>query len=116
MQNSLGKIAAQLTSDISESLSRCGLMFRNKFHLKFKSEALSERLNSYLNEHRQLAEAILNADRLIVVYTLLTHKADFLLTYDNLLFLVNRIEMMDFDLMAMEPEDTKQMLNTFFNS
>ena len=91
-------------------------MLRNKFHLKFKSEALSESLNDYLNEHRQLAEDVLNADRLIVVYTLLTHKADFSLTYDNLLFLINRIEMMDLDLMAMEPEETKLMLNTFLNS
>ena len=47
---------------------------------------------------------------------MLTHKADFSLTYDNLLFLINRIEMMDFDLMAMEPEDTKLMINAFLNS
>lgn len=91
-------------------------MLRNKFHLRFKSEALSESLNTYLNEHRHLAEDILNADRLIVVYTMLTHKADFILTFDNLLFLINRIEMMDFDLMAMEPEDTKLMINAFLNS
>ena len=91
-------------------------MLRNKFHLRFKSEALSENLNTYLNEHRHLAEDLLNADRLIVVYTMLTHKANFSLTYDNLLFLINRIEMMDFDLMAMEPEDTKLMINAFLNS
>lgn len=91
-------------------------MLRNKFHLRFKSEALSENLNIYLNEHRHLAEDLLNADRLIVVYMMLTHKADFSLTYDNLLFLINRIEMMDFDLMAMEPADTKLMINAFLNS
>ena len=91
-------------------------MLRNKFHLRFKSEALSENLNTYLNEHRHLAEDLLNADRLIVVYMMLTHKADFALTYDNLLFLINRIEMMDFDLMEMEPEDTKLMINAFLNS
>ena len=91
-------------------------MLRNKFHLKFKSEALSESLNIYLNEHRQLAEDILNADRLIVMYTLLTHNADFALTYDNLLFLINRIEMMDPGLMAMEPEDAKLMIDAFLNS
>ena len=91
-------------------------MLRNKFHLRFKSEALSEKLDSFLKENRHLAEAALNVDRLIVVYTLLTHKEDFDLTFDNLLFLINRIEMMDADLMAIEPEDTKQMLNTFLNS
>ncbi|MBR5299571.1 MAG: GTP pyrophosphokinase [Bacteroidales bacterium] len=91
-------------------------MLRNKFHLKFKSETLSENLSRYLNEHRNLAEDVLNADRLIVIYTMLTHKAEFTLTYDNLLFLINRIEMMDIGLMAMEPEDTRQMLNAFLNS
>ena len=91
-------------------------MLRNKFHLRFKSETLSENLNIYLNKHRQLAEGILNADRLIIVYTLLTHKAEFVLTYDNLLFLINRIEMMDLDLMAMEPEDCRLMINAFLNS
>ena len=91
-------------------------MLRNKFHLKFKSEILSESLSRYLNDHRNLAEDVLNADRLIVIYTMLTHKAEFILTYDNLLFLINRIEMMDTGLMAMEPEDTRQMLNAFLNS
>lgn len=91
-------------------------MLRNKFHLRFKSEALSEGLDSFLKANRHLAEAALNVDRLIVVYTLLTHKADFDLTFDNLLFLINRIEMMDFDLMAMEPDETKQMLTRFLNS
>ena len=91
-------------------------MLRNMFRLRFMSSALSENLENFLNNNRHLAEAVLNADRLIVVYTLLTHKADFTLTYDNLLFLINRIEMMDLDLMAIEPEDTKQMLDTFLNS
>ena len=91
-------------------------MLRNKFHLRFQSAALSEELTGYLNNNRHLAEAALNADRLIVIYTLLTHKADFNLTFDNLFFLINRIEMMDMDLMAIEPEDTKQKLNSFLNS
>lgn len=91
-------------------------MLRNKFHLKFCSESLSESLEAYLKDNRHLAEAALNTDRLIVICTLLTHKADFNLTYDNLFFLINRIEMMDMDLMGMEPEDTRLMLNNFLNS
>jgi hypothetical protein len=91
-------------------------MLRNMFRLRFVSNSLSENLENFLKQNRQLAEAVLNADRLIVVYTLLTHKADFHLTYDNLLFLINRIEMMDTDLMAIEPGETKEMLDTFLNS
>ena len=91
-------------------------MLRNKFHLRFKSESLSANLIGHLEHNRHLAEGALNADRLIVIYTLLTHKADFNLTFDNLFFLINRIEMMDPDLMAMEPEETKLMINAFLNS
>ena len=91
-------------------------MLRNKFRLRFTSDALSESLENYLKQNRYLAEAALNADRLIIVYTMLTHKAAFDLTFDNLFYLINRIEMMDYDLMAMEPEDTKLMLDTFLNS
>ena len=47
--------------------------------------------------------------------TLLSHKEDFDLTYDNLLFLINRIEMMDSELIAMEPENAKHMLDDFLN-
>lgn len=91
-------------------------MLRNKFHLRFEDSALSEYLNNFLLENRQLAEAALNADRLIVIYTILTHKADFKITYDNLLFLINRIEMMEPALMAIEPEDTRQMLDAFLQA
>ena len=89
-------------------------MLRNKFHLKFRSECLSEYLEDYLKTNRQLAEAVMNTDRLMGVYTILAHKADFSLTYDNLLFLINRIEMIDVSLMGMEPEDTKPMIDDFF--
>ena len=98
------------------SHSNYSAMIRNKFHLRFKSEGLSDDLDNYLKNNRHLAEAVLNSDRLIVIYTLLTHNADFDLTFDNLLFLINRIEMMDPGLMALEPESTSQMLNAFLNS
>ena len=91
-------------------------MFRNKFRLKFKSEKLSNQVEIHLKDNPHLAEAVLNTDRLIVVYTLLTHKSDFCLTYDNLFYLINRIEMMDSGLIAMEPAETKIMLDTFLNS
>ena len=96
--------------------SNYSAMLRNKFHLRFKQESLSENLIGYLNKNRHHAEAALNVDRLIVIYTLLIHKGDFDLTYDNLFFLINRIEMMDMEIMALEPEETKLMINAFLNS
>ena len=96
--------------------SNYSAMLRNKFHLRFKSDSLSESLVTHLDKNRHLAEAALNVDRLIVVYTLLTHKANFDLTFDNLFFMINRIEMMDSDLLAMEPDETRTMINAFLNS
>lgn len=96
--------------------SNYSAMLRNKFHLRFKKETLSENLNDYLLNNRHHAEAALNVDRLIVIYTLLTHKGNFDLTYDNLFFLINRIEMMDMEIMSLEPEETKLMINAFLNS
>ena len=84
--------------------------------MRFKQESLSENLIGYLNKNRHHAEAALNVDRLIVIYTLLIHKGDFDLTYDILFFLINRIEMMDMEIMALEPEETKLMINAFLNS
>jgi hypothetical protein len=97
-------------------LSNFTAMIRNKFRMRFSSRSLSESTDAYLKANRELAEAVLNADRLIVVYTLLTHDADFELTHDNLLFLINRIEMMDSGLMSIEPEETTLMLDSFLNS
>ena len=97
-------------------LSNYTAMIRNKFRLRFSSRSLSESTDAYLKANRELAEAVLNADRLIVVYTLLTHDADCELTHDNLLFLINRIEMMDSGLMSIEPEETTLMLDSFLNS
>ena len=53
--------------------------------------------------------------RKLSMNTLLSHKEDLDLTYDNLLFLINRIEMMDSELIAMEPENAKHMLDDFLN-
>jgi ppGpp synthetase/RelA/SpoT-type nucleotidyltranferase len=91
-------------------------MMRNKFHLKFRDHSISPELGAFLKSRRQLAEDVLNADRLIVVLSLLSHKGRFSLTYDNLLFLINRIEMMDPEMKKREPEDIKAMLDAYLRS
>ena len=96
--------------------SNYSAMLRNKFHLKIQSESLSPQLNTFLKENTQVAQELLNADRLIIVYTLLTHQEAFDLTYDNLVYLINRIEMMNPDIFEMEPEEVTRMLNAFLNS
>lgn len=96
--------------------SNYSAMLRNKMRLKIHGEGLSAELNDFLKRNPTIADGAFNSDRLIIVYTLLTHTGEFPLTFDNLLFLINRIEMMDPSLMNLETEDVSKMLDDFLNS
>ncbi len=96
--------------------SNYSAMLRNKMRLRLLGDGLSPRMDEFLKKNKPTAECIFNADRLVVIYALLTHSEAFHLTYDNLVFLINRIEMMDSELMNIEPEETSLMLDRFLNS
>ena len=89
-------------------------MLRNKMHLRIKGEGLSVRVHEFLLQNHHVAESILNTDRFVVILTLLNHQKSIELTYDNLLFLINRIEMNNQELIELEPGDTRKMLDDFF--
>lgn len=89
-------------------------MLRNKMHLRIKGVGLSENINKYLLNNPHVAESILNTDRFVIILTLLNHQNAIELTYDTLLFLINRIEMNNPELRNMESEYTKKMLDVFF--
>ena len=89
-------------------------MLRNKMHLRIKGEDLSASVHEFLLQNHHVAESILNTDRFVVVLTLLNHQKPIELTYDNLLFLMNRIEMNNQELIELEPGDTRKMLDDFF--
>ena len=89
-------------------------MLRNKMHLRIKGGDLSDSVNEFLLQNHHVAESILNTDRFVVVLTLLNHQKPIELTYDNLLFLINRIEINNQELRELEPENTRKMLDDFF--
>ena len=89
-------------------------MLRNKMRLRIKGEDMTTNIQEYLLQHPHVAESILNTDRFIVILTMLNHQKPIELTYDNLLYLINRIEMKDHGLSEMEPENTRKMLDVFF--
>ena len=89
-------------------------MLRNKMHLRIKGEGLFEDVNTYLLQNPHVSESILNTDRFVIILTLLNHNNAIELTYDNLLFLINRIEMNNQELRDMESESTRKMLDEFF--
>ena len=88
-------------------------MLRNKMHLRIKGEGFSENINDFLLRNPHVAEGVLNTDRFVIILTLLNHQKSIELTYDNLLFLINRIEMNNQELRNMESESTKKMLDNF---
>ncbi|MBR5804338.1 MAG: GTP pyrophosphokinase [Bacteroidaceae bacterium] len=89
-------------------------MLRNKMHLRIKGKDFSDDVNQYLLTHPHVAESILNTDRFVIILSLLNHQKPIELTYDNLLFFINRIEMNDADLRNLESDDARQMLDNFF--
>ena len=89
-------------------------MLRNKMHLRIKGEGLSASIQEFLLQHPYVAESILNTDRFVIILTLLNHQKPIELTYDNLLFLINRIEMNNQGLRDLEPDDTRKKLDDFF--
>ena len=91
-------------------------MMRNKMHLRIKGDGFSPAVVQFLADNREVAEGLLAADRMVIMLTLLNHSGEFALTYDNLLFLINRIEMMNPALMAIEPEETRMVLDVFLQS
>lgn len=88
-------------------------MIRNKMRLRIKGDDLSANVNEFLQQHAHVAENILNTDRFVIILTLLNHRQPIELTYDSLLFLINRIEMNNEELKALEPENIRKMLNAF---
>ena len=75
-------------------------MLRNKMHLRLQGEDFSEEVSDFLRQHPEVAEQVMKADRLVILLALLNHTKSIPLTYDMLLFLINRIEQISEELQA----------------
>ncbi len=91
-------------------------MLRNKMRLRLKDDDFSPEVMAFLKENTSVVKALVKVDRMVFLLTLLSHKGDFVLTYDNILFLINRIEIMNQDLQAMESDEVRSALETFLGS
>ena len=91
-------------------------MLRNKMHLRLQGEDFSEEVSDFLRQHPEVAEQVLKADRLVILLALLNHTKSIPLTYDMLLFLINRIEQISKELQALEPQDAQSLLDAFLGS
>ena len=91
-------------------------MLRNKMHLRIQGEDFSAGVSEFLRQHPEVAEQVLKTDRLVILLALLNHTKSIPLTYDMLLFLINRIERISKELQALEPQEAQSLLDAFLRS
>lgn len=91
-------------------------MLRNKLRIRLKGKGLSPYLYEFLNKNPEVAEAVLKVDRVVFILVLLKHEKHIELTYDNVLFLMNRIDIMNGDLMALEGEKLNKEITEMLRS
>ena len=88
-------------------------MLRNKLLLRFADDDLSEPLKTYLDAHDDIARQLYQTDRLVFLMALLNHDSPIPLLYDNVVFLINRIDIMDEGIKELESEEFRKAFDKF---
>lgn len=91
-------------------------MLRNKMRIRMKDDRFSPEVEAFLSANPEVARGFIDSNRIVFVLSLLNHKGELNLTFDNVLFLVNRMEMRDERLMALEKEQNRNELDAFLAS
>lgn len=91
-------------------------MLRNKLLLRFADDDLSEELKDYLDNHADIARQLSQTDRMVFVMALLSHENAIPLSYDNVVFLINRIDIMDEGLKKLESPTFQKAFEKFIRN
>ena len=91
-------------------------LLRNKMRIRLKSENFSQPVADYLSLHPDVMRRFVDSDRMVILLTLIIHDRQLPLTYDNVLFLVNRLELGDSGLQALEDPQTQENLDLLLES
>lgn len=103
-QWSMGSLFHQM----SQQNMLCGnyhAMLRNQLLLRLADDHFSPKVTAFLDSHEDIVQRLHQTDRLVFVLMLLNHKQAIPLTYDNVLFLINRFDIMSDDIYALESPD-----------
>ena len=76
-------------------------MLRNQLRIRFANDSFSPAVADYLNAHEDVVAKIHQTDRVVLILTLLSQNSPMPLTYDNVVFLINRIDIGDEGLAAL---------------
>ncbi|MDD6786817.1 MAG: GTP pyrophosphokinase [Bacteroidales bacterium] len=91
-------------------------LLRNKMRIRLKSENFSQPVADYLSLHPDVMRRFVDSDRMVILLTLIIHDRQLPLTYDNVLFLVNRLDLGDSGLQAIEDPQTQENLDLLLES
>lgn len=91
-------------------------MLRNMLRIRLANDDFSPAVSQYLSAHPEVAQALFRMDRMIFLVSLLSHDISVPLTYDNILFIANRLEILDAGVSQLEDEPTRRLLDDFTNS
>lgn len=91
-------------------------MLRNHLRIRIKGNGLSPKLSEFLRTHTDVAFAVYNMDRMVFLFSILLHKNRISLDYDTALFIINRMEVQNMDLMALEDEEMKAKISRFLKN
>lgn len=91
-------------------------LLRNKMRIRLKSENFSQPVADYLSLHPDVMRRFVDSDRMVILLTLIIHARQLPLTYDNVLFLVNRLDLGDSGLQALEDPQTQENLDLLLES
>ncbi len=91
-------------------------MIRNRLRLRITTEDFSPSIKEFLIRHPDIVKEIFYSDRMVFILTLLNHEEPIPLSYDNIIFLLNRIFLKNGDISALESPEAKAKLESFFHS
>jgi len=120
LENAEWSVMAIFNQMASENLRHHNFraMVRNKFRLRLKSEDFSAPVAEYLNNHPDFVKGIWNTERSVLIFALLNHSSPISLTFDRLIFLINRIDLdlRSEEIINMESEEDTEEIEAFIKS
>lgn len=90
-------------------------MMRMKFKLRFLDKRLSPAIISLFEENPILAKDLYRSDRAHALLQMALHSINIPITFDNIVFIVNRLQLKNEELLNLEPENISQDLTALSN-
>lgn len=86
-------------------------MMRMKYKLRFTEKKLSSDIIRLFDEDSKLAKEMYRSDRANVLFQMSSHSINIPITFDNIVFVINRVQIHNQKLRDLEPENIAQDLS-----